>query len=151
MMADAKHLLEFLEGGIGMLFDLSLEFLRVEFAPMTPTGFGGQRSRLHGVQIPVNGAPTQFKAPGGFGFGAARFDEVHHPFPQVQRICFHALKPITLCPNVNMKCYSHPLTLKSSKRVSLRARFCFWQNSTVCVVWRRKESPLVCSGVEKRI
>jgi hypothetical protein len=33
-------------------------------------------------------------------------DEVHHPFPQVQRISFHALKPVTLCPNVNMKCYS---------------------------------------------
>ena len=106
MMADAEGLLEFLEGGVGMFFDLSLEFLRVEFAPMTPTGFGGERPRLHGVQIAVNSAPTELKAPGGLGFGAARLDEFHHPFPQVQRISFHARKPITLCPNVNMKCYS---------------------------------------------
>ena len=104
-MADAKHLLEFLEGGIGMLFDLSLEFLRVEFAPVSPACFRGQRACFDGLQIPINGTPGQVKAPGGLGFGAARFDEVHHPFPQVQRISFHALKPITLCPNVNMKCY----------------------------------------------
>ena len=106
MMADAEGLLEFLERGVGMFLDLSLEFLRVEFAPMSPAGFGGQRPRLHGVQIPVNGTPTELKTPGGLGFGAARLDEVHHPFPQVQRISFHALKPVTLCPNVNMKCYS---------------------------------------------
>ena len=105
-MADAKRFLEFLEGGVGMFFDMSLEFLRVEFAPMTPAGFGGERPRLHGVQIAVNGAPTQFKAPGSLGFGAAQLDEFHHPFPQVQRISFHARKPITLCPNVNMKFYS---------------------------------------------
>ena len=105
MMADAKHLLEFLEGGIGMLFDLGLEFLRVEFAPVSPACFRGQRAGLGGRQIPINGTPGQVKPPGGLGFGAARLDEVHHPFPQVQRISFHALKPITLCPNVYMKCY----------------------------------------------
>ena len=104
-MADAKHFLEFFEGGVGMFFDVNLEFLRVELAPMTPAGFGGQRPRLHGVQIAVNGAPTELKAPGCLGFGAARLDEFHHPFPQVQCISFHAHKPITPCPNVNMKCY----------------------------------------------
>ena len=107
MIADAKHLLEFLEGGIGMLFDLDLEFLRVEFAPVSPACFRSQRAGFGGVQIPINGTPGQVKPPGGLGFGAARLDEVHHPFPQVKRISFHALKPITLCPNVNMKCYSH--------------------------------------------
>jgi hypothetical protein len=106
MMADAKGLLEFLEGGVGMFLDLSLEFLRVEFAPMTPAGFGSQRPCLHGVQIAVNGASAEIKTPGSLGFGAARLDEFHHPFPQVQRISFHALKPVTLCTNVNMKCYS---------------------------------------------
>ncbi len=105
-MADAEGLLEFLEGGVGMFFDVNLELLRVEFAPVSPTGFGGQRPRFHGVQIAVNAAPSQFKAAGGLGLGAARLDEFHHPFPQVQRIGFHARKPITLCPNVNMKCYS---------------------------------------------
>ena len=89
-----------------MLFDLGLEFLRVEFAPVSPAGFRGQRAGFGGVQIPINGTPGQVEPPGGLGFGAARFDEVHHPFPQVQRICFHALKPITLCPNVNVKCYN---------------------------------------------
>ena len=105
MMADTKHLLEFLEGGIGMLFDLGLESLRVEFAPVSPTGFRGQRAGFGGVQIPINGTPAQLKPPGGLGFRAARSDEVHHPFLQVQRISFYALKLITLCPNINMKCY----------------------------------------------
>jgi len=105
MMTDAKGLLEFLEGGIGMLFDLGLEFLRVEFAPVSPACFRGQRACFGGLQIPINGTPGQVKPPGGLGFGPARLDEVHHPFPQVQRISFHALKPVTLCPNVNMKCY----------------------------------------------
>ena len=104
-MADAENGLQFLEGGIGMLFDVRLELLGVELAPMTPTGFGGQRPRLPGVQIAVNGAPAEIKAAGGLGFGAARLLEFHHPFPQVQRISFHVHKPITLCTNVNMNCY----------------------------------------------
>ena len=104
-MADAEGLLEFLEGGVGIFFDVPLEFFRIEFAPMSPTGFGRQRPGLHGGQIAVNGAPTEFKAPDGLGFGAARLDEFHHPFPQVQGIGFHDRKPITLCPNVNVKCY----------------------------------------------
>jgi len=96
MMADAKHLLEFLEGGIGMLFDLGLEFLRVEFAPVSPACFRSQRACFGSLQIPINRTPGQVKPPGGLGFGAARFDEVHHPFPQVQRICFHALAPANM-------------------------------------------------------
>ena len=95
MMADAEHLLEFLEGGVGMLFNVDLEFLRVEFAPMTPACFGGQRPGLYSGQIAVNGAPPQFKAPGGLDFGAPRPHEFHYPFPQVQGICFHAPKPFT--------------------------------------------------------
>lgn len=81
MMADAKDLLEFLESGIGMFLDVPLEFLRVELAPASPTGFRGQRSRPPGVQIAVNGAPSEFKAPGSLGFGATQLDEFHHPFP----------------------------------------------------------------------
>ncbi len=136
-MADAKHLLEFLEGGIGMLFDLGLEFLRVEFAPVSPAGFRGQRAGFGGVQIPINGTPGQVEPPGGLGFGAARFDEVHHPFPQVQRICFHALKPITLCPNVNVKCYSaglRPLPLVPlafTKQSGPRRWVCVWPAAAV--------------------
>lgn len=103
-MADAKNRLQFLERGVGVLFDMDTEFLRVEFAPGAPTGFGRQHPFFGGFQIPVNGTAGQIKPPGGLGFGAAVLDELHHPLPQVQRIGFHAFNPINLCPNVNVKC-----------------------------------------------
>src|ERR1035438_4636306 len=106
MMADAKHLLDFLEGGVGMFFDVRLKFFGVELAPFSPAGFRGERAGLAGFQIPVNGTPPHVKAPGGLGFGAAGLDEFHHPFPQVQRVSFHARKSVTICPNVNMNCYT---------------------------------------------
>ena len=109
MMADAKHILKFLQRGVGMLLDMRLEFLRVELAPAPPALFRGQRSRLRGSQIPVNRASTEVKALSGFHFGTAVMDEFHYPFPQVQCIGFHAHKPITECPNVNVKCYTSPL------------------------------------------
>ena len=105
-MADAELPLEFLEGGVGMLLDVPLELLRVELAPMSPTLLRGQCAFLGGDQIPINGTPSQIEAPGGLGFRAPALNEFHHPFPQVQSICFHAHKPTTLCPNVNVKCYS---------------------------------------------
>ena len=111
-MADAKDGLEFPEGGVGMLFDVRLKFLGVEFAPFSPTGFRGEGAGLDGGQIPVNGTPRQVETPGRLDFGAAVLDEFHHPFPQVQRISFHARKPATLCPNVNVKCYN-PLATKA--------------------------------------
>ena len=80
-MADAKDLLEFLEGGIGMLVDVDLKFVRVEFPPVAPAGFGGQRSRLGGCQIAVNRLPSEIKAAGGLSFGAPVVNELHHPFP----------------------------------------------------------------------
>jgi hypothetical protein len=106
MMADAECLLEFLERGIGMLFDVDLKFLRVEFAPMSPACFWGQRPRFQGGQIAVNGAPAEIKAPGRLGFRTAVVYEFHHPLPQIQRISFHALEPVSLCANVNVKCYT---------------------------------------------
>jgi hypothetical protein len=33
-------------------------------------------------------------------------DELHHPLPQIKCIGFHARHAITLCANVNVKCYS---------------------------------------------
>ena len=107
-MADAKHPLEFLEGGIGMLFDVGLELVRVEFAPVSPAFFGSQHSLLGSSQITIDGAPPKAKAPGGLDFGPTLVDELHHPFPQIQCIGFHAQKPIRLCANVNMKCYIIP-------------------------------------------
>ena len=105
-MADAEDLLDFLEGGVGVLFDMGTEFLRVELAPASPTRFRRQRPLLGGRQIPIYGTPGQIKTPGGLHFGTAALNEFHHPFPQVQRIGFHAHHPISLCPNVNVKCYS---------------------------------------------
>src|ERR1039458_2334793 len=104
-MADAQHLLQLFEGGVGVFFDVRLEFLGVELAPMSPALFRSQRTFFGGVQIPINGTPSYCKLPGGLGFGATVLNEFNHPFPQVQRIGFHARKSITLCPNVNMKCY----------------------------------------------
>ena len=106
MMADAEGFLEFLEGGVGMFFDVRLELLGVELAPMAPARFRGQRPSFSGGQIPVNGTPRQIKPPGGLDFGTPALNEFHHPFPQVQRISFHAGKLITICPYVNVKCYS---------------------------------------------
>ena len=105
MMTDPEHLLDFLKGGVGVFFDMGAEFLRVEFAPMPPARFRRQGALLRGGQIPMDGTPGQLKPSGGLGFGTAALNEFDHPFPQVQPIGFHARKPITLCPNVIVKCY----------------------------------------------
>jgi len=109
-MADAEHGLQFFERGVRMFFDMGAESLRVEFPPGSPARFRRQRILFGGVQIPVNGTPGQRKTPGGLSLGAATLNEFHHPFPQVQRIGFHARELISLCPNVNMKCYRQPLS-----------------------------------------
>ena len=98
-MADTKDLLDFLEGGIGMFFDMRLELLGVELAPMPPARFRRQRPLFGGGQIPINGTPGQLKPPGGFDFGTPALNEFHHPFPQVQRISF---MPSILSPCVPM-------------------------------------------------
>ena len=126
-MADGKHPLKFLEGGVGMRFDVNLEFLRIEFAPVAPAFLGGQRSRLRGGQIAVNRPPPEIKAPGGFDFGPALVDKLHHPFPQIQCIGFHAQKTIKLCANVNMKCYSMPAN--SSFRTNAKPKNSFPETS----------------------
>src|ERR1039458_3172591 len=117
-MADAQHLLQLFEGGVGVFFDVRLEFLGVELAPMSPALFRSQRTFFGGVQIPINGTPSYCMLPGGLGFGATVLNEFNHPFPQVQRIGFHARKSITLCPNVNMKCYSFPSSGISASMVA---------------------------------
>jgi len=113
-MADGKDFLDFLEGRVRVLLDVNLEFLRVEFPPVPPTGFGCQRPRLPGGQIAVNCAPTKVKASGRLDFGTAVFDELHHSLPQIQRISFHANKPIPLCANFNMKCYIWPICRRAT-------------------------------------
>ena len=104
-MADTKHRLDFLEGGVRMFFDVGLELGGVELAPFAPTLFRGERAGFGRRQIAVNRAPPQIKPPGRLGLGATRVKEFDHPFPQVQRICLHASKLIRLCANVYMNCY----------------------------------------------
>jgi hypothetical protein len=89
-MADTKHGLQFFERGVGMDFDVSLKFFGVKLAPGSPALFRGERAFFGGGQIAVNRAPPQIKPPGGLGLGSARMEEFDHPFPQVQRISFHA-------------------------------------------------------------
>jgi hypothetical protein len=50
-------------------------------------------------------------------------DEFDHPFPQVQCVGFHAHKPIRLCANVNVKCYSTPLRVLRSRRSKMGGDF----------------------------
>ena len=80
-MTDGKDFLEFRQRGVGMLFDVGLELGRVELAPGTPTGLGGQSVGFDGGQIAVNGAAAQFKVPLRLRFGAAGLNEFDHPFP----------------------------------------------------------------------
>jgi len=89
-MADAKDPLQFLERGVGLVAEVRLELGRSELAPVTPTGFGGQRVRFGGGQIAINRAFAQPKEPRGRGPRAARLDKFHHPLAQIQRVGFHA-------------------------------------------------------------
>ena len=88
-MTDLEHLLDFLEGGVGMFFDVGAELFGVELAPFAPPRFRSERAGLGGRQIAVNRAPSQIKPPGSLSLGTARVEEFDHPFPQVQRIGFH--------------------------------------------------------------
>jgi hypothetical protein len=89
-MADTKHGLEFLEGGVGVGFDVGVELGGVELAPFAPTLFRGERAGLGGGQIPVNRAPPQIKPPGSLGLGTTLVEKFDHPFSQVQRVSLHA-------------------------------------------------------------
>jgi hypothetical protein len=98
-MADSQGGGEFLERGIGMLFNVRLKFLGIERAPSAPACFRGERARFGGGQIAVNRAPPHRKAASGLDLGAAGLKKLHHPFPQIQRISFH---PQSLPPYVPM-------------------------------------------------
>ena len=98
-MADGKDLLEFGQRGVGMFFDVGVEFGRVELAPGTPTGLGGQGVGFDGGQIAVNRAASQRKVLPRRSDGTALLHKSHHPLPQIQRVGFHAH---TLSPEVPM-------------------------------------------------
>ncbi len=78
-MADLKDGPDFMQGGVGLLFDVGGELGGIELAPATPGGLGGKGAGLGGGQIAVNGAFPQRETPGGLGPRAAALDEPHHP------------------------------------------------------------------------
>ncbi len=95
-MADAKNPLQFLERGVGVVADVRRKLIRIELAPVAPTGLGGQVVRFGCGQVAIDGAFAQPKQPGGLGPRAASGHKLHHPLAQIQRVGFHAhsLPPI---------------------------------------------------------
>jgi hypothetical protein len=89
VMADAKDLLQFLERGVRLVADVRLKLVRIELAPVAPTGLGGQGVRFDGGQIAIDGALAQPKNTGGLGPRAAPSHKLHHPLAQIQRVGFH--------------------------------------------------------------
>ena len=79
-MADVKDGLEFLERGVGMLFNVGLKFLGIELAPFSPGRFRGERPRLGGGQIAVDRAPRHGKAARRLGLGTAGLNKLEDPF-----------------------------------------------------------------------
>ena len=88
-MADAKDPLQFLERGGGLLANVRLKFGRIEFAPGSPARFGSQGVGFDGGEVAIDRTRGNPKTPGGLGLGAARFNKLHHPLPQIQRVGFH--------------------------------------------------------------
>ena len=80
-MADVKDSLEFFQRGVGMLFNVGLQFLGIERAPFAPARFGGERAKFGGGQIPVNRAPPQVKAACRLDLGTAGLNKFYDPFP----------------------------------------------------------------------
>ena len=89
-MTDVQGRGQFLERGLGMSFDVGQKFLGLERAPFPPARFGGERAGLGGGQIAIHRAPRHPKAAGRLDLGTALLQKLHHPFPQIQRIGFHA-------------------------------------------------------------
>ena len=58
-MADRKDLLEFGQRGVGMFFDMGVEFGWIQLAPRSPALFRGQGVAFDGGQIAVNRAASQ--------------------------------------------------------------------------------------------
>ena len=79
MMADAENILQFFERGVGMFLNMSLEFLRIQFAPVAPSLFRSERAFFGGVQIAIDGAATQIEPACGLGFGATFVEKLHNP------------------------------------------------------------------------
>lgn len=106
---DPKDPLESLQRGVGAFLDVCLEFWGIEFAPVAPVFLGCQRAMLRGGQIALTGAPAQEETPGRLHFETAVLDKFNHPLAQVHYIGFQAGKPIGLCANINMKCYTRAI------------------------------------------
>lgn len=79
-MADGQAGGEFLKRGVGLLFYLGRQFLRIELAPFSPTGFGRQRAGLGGGEIAIDAAPRQIEVLGRRHLGATSLHKLDDPF-----------------------------------------------------------------------
>ena len=89
-MTDRQAGGEFFKRGVGVFFDVGRKFLGIQLAPFPPARFGGEGASLGGGQIAVNRASSQVKTTCRLNLGTARLKKFHDPFPQIQRISFHA-------------------------------------------------------------
>jgi hypothetical protein len=96
VVADAQRGGQFGQRGVGVFFDVRLQFDGVEFAPGSPAGFGGQSIRFGGGKVAIDRAFAQLETPGGLDAGAAGPHKFYHPLPQIQRVGFqaHSLPPM---------------------------------------------------------
>jgi hypothetical protein len=89
-MADGQAGGEFVEGGVRLFFDVRRQFLGIQLAPFSPTGFGGERAGFGGGEIAINRAPGQVEVPCRCDLGTTGLHKFDDPFPQIQRVSFHA-------------------------------------------------------------
>ena len=92
VMACAEYGLQLLEGGRGMLLHFGVQALRIELAPMAPTGLGCPRATLCRRQIAIDAAPGDLEAARGFSFGTTRPDKLNDSFTQIKRLGFYAAR-----------------------------------------------------------
>ena len=89
-MADGQGGGDFFERGVRLFLDVGCKFLRIKLAPFPPARFRGQLASFGGGEVAIDRAPSQVETPCSLNLGTASLKKFHDPFPQIQRICFHA-------------------------------------------------------------
>ena len=98
-MADGQGGGDFFERGVRLFLDVGGKFLRIQLAPFSPARLGGQLPGFGGGQVAIDRAPSQVETSCRLNLGTAGLKKFHDPFPQIQRIGFHAH---SLSPHVPM-------------------------------------------------
>jgi hypothetical protein len=90
VMTDGQAGGEFVERGVRMFANVGRQFLGIELAPLSPGGFGGEGARLGGGEIAIDAAPSQIEVLCRRHLGPTGLHKLDDPFPQIQRVSFHA-------------------------------------------------------------